>query len=655
MTDDREELKSHLIDFVASNLEKSKSGLYCCPLCGSGTGRNRTGALGLYGEDKTRWKCQACGAGGDLFDLIGAIRGTDTAESFQIAREMYGGAIQTAAARAYSAPVKYEEQQAHNAYEAHADFTAYIEASRKALQQSPEAMDYLQGRGISETTAARARLGYDQRTRSIVIPYNRDGAYYTTRSIEGKAYRKPKTAEAGPQPLYNGADLYNPAAAPVFVLEGEIDALSVIEAGGHAVALCGAKNGRKLLQEIDTKAPAGVIVLSLDNDEAGITASDDLAGELDRRGVPYIVANISGEHKDANEALTADRQAFTMAIQTAIDRAGKFGEQEKEAEREAYQLRSAKAYIKQFTEDIANSAANTAYIPTGYEALDGVLDGGLYEGLYIIGAISSLGKTTFIVQAADQMAAAGADVLIFSLEMARSEIMAKSISRESLYISMEKYGDSRMAKTTRGITTGKRWPNYSGEEVAAIKQAISNYADYSENLYIMEGVGDIGAQQIRQAVADHIRITGKKPVVIVDYLQLLAPNDPRSTDKQNMDKAVLELKRISRDYKTPVIAISSLNRQSYGAQISMEAFKESGAIEYSSDVLIGLQAAGAGGSDFDIDAAKRKDPREIELKILKNRNGRTGDTLAFEYYPLFNLYREGSVRSRQKQPAREWR
>ena len=73
-----------------------------------------------------------------------------------------------------------------------------------------------------------------------------------------------------------------------------------------------------------------------------------------------------------------------------------------------------------------------------------------------------------------------------------------------------------------------------------------------------------------------------------------------------MDKAVLELKRISRDFKLPVIAVSSLNRMSYGQRISMEAFKESGAIEYSSDVLIGLQLRGAGEAAFDPTEAKRK-------------------------------------------------
>lgn len=103
-------------------------------------------------------------------------------------------------------------------------------------------------------------------------------------------------------------------------------------------------------------------------------------------------------------------------------------------------------------------------------------------------------------------------------------------------------------------------------------------------------------------------MTGKTPLVIVDYLQIVAPYNERATDKQNMDKAVLELKRISRDFKLPVIAVSSLNRMSYGQRISMEAFKESGAIEYSSDVLIGLQLRGAGEAAFDRRRRKRKIP-----------------------------------------------
>jgi len=221
--------------------------------------------------------------------------------------------------------------------------------------------------------------------------------------------------------------------------------------------------------------------------------------------------------------------------------------------------------------------------------------------------------------------------------------MAKSISRHSL---INAKGNNINAKTTRGITDGKRWKEYTTDEVIALQKAATNYGEYATRIFIHEGIGDIGVNQIRLTVARHKRVTGNTPVVIIDYLQILAPYNDRATDKLNTDKAVMELKRISRDYKTPVITISSLNRQSYDERISMKAFKESGAVEYSSDVLIGLQLEGVGEKDskgkstFDVDKAKREDPRQVELVILKNRNGKSGDTITYNYYPAFNYFIE---------------
>lgn len=70
---------------------------------------------------------------------------------------------------------------------------------------------------------------------------------------------------------------------------------------------------------------------------------------------------------------------------------------------------------------------------------------------------------------------------------------------------------------------------------------------------------------------------------------------------------------------------------SYGQRISMEAFKESGAIEYSSDVLIGLQLRGAGRGDLRPDGGEKEKSPAIEAVILKNRNGRVGEKIEFEY------------------------
>ena len=289
-------------------------------------------------------------------------------------------------------------------------------------------------------------------------------------------------------------------------------------------------------------------------------------------------------------------------------------------------------------------------MPTGFEKLDGLLDGGLYAGLYCVGAISSLGKTTFVLQIADQLAQLGHDALIFSLEMSRYELIAKSISRTTLLLA----DDPREAKRIKDISVWNRFNNLPQNEQGIIKQAAYEYEGYAKNIRIVEGMGDVTASVIRRAVERHIQARNKIPVVIIDYLQLIAPEEgkERATEKQVIDKAVLELKRISRDHKTPVIAISSLNRQSYKDEANMAAFKESGAIEYSSDVLIGLQLKGVGENGFNVDEAKAKNPREVELVVLKNRNGETGGRLDYFYHTAFHYFKESE---KETKPKTEWK
>ena len=233
----------------------------------------------------------------------------------------------------------------------------------------------------------------------------------------------------------------------------------------------------------------------------------DVSGGLEKMGITFYRIDPYGGHKDANEALMADREAFTAAI----ERGEKIEEEALEAEREKYIQTNTAAHLQAFLNGIAASV-DTPFIPTGIPTLDKILDGGLYEGLYVVGAISSLGKTTLVTQIADQIAQQGYDILIFSLEMARSEIMAKSISRHTLLDVLQNSGNMRDAKTTRGITTGIRYLDYSTAEKELIQRAVNEYGSYAKNIYIHEGIGDIGVEQIRETVKRHITFTGKTPV-----------------------------------------------------------------------------------------------------------------------------------------------
>ncbi|GHT43527.1 hypothetical protein AGMMS49921_11640 [Endomicrobiia bacterium] len=135
-------------------------------------------------------------------------------------------------------------------------------------------------------------------------------------------------------------------------------------------------------------------------------------------------------------------------------------------------------------------------------------------------------------------------------------------------------------------------------------------------------------------------------------MQILSPYNQCLNDKQNVDKNITELKRISRDYNIPVIAISSFNRTNYLNEVSFESFKESGSIEYSADVVIALQLKIAGRQSWTdnkptlnekrkiINETKIKNPREIELVILKNRMYKAWDKIDFNYYPQFDYFEE---------------
>ena len=305
---------------------------------------------------------------------------------------------------------------------------------------------------------------------------------------------------------------------------------------------------------------------------------------------------------------------------------------------------SAGGTIAEF-DNIIQSNANTPAIPTGFKRLDAILDGGLYEGLYTIGAISSLGKTTFCENIADHIAGRGQDVIIISLEMSKYELISKSISRLTFckYLSDTKTFKYEWCKTARGITDGSRYPNYNAEEKQLIKYCRDYYAaNIGNHLYIYEAIGDMNTDIMREIIHRHIDNTGSRPVVIIDYLQLLQHPDKyiNGSDKQRTDANVSALKRLSRDFKIPVIAISSVNRMSYETEITFASFKESGGIEFSSDVVIGLQLAGVGKPDFNVNEAKARDPREIELVMLKNRQAKIGDKISFYYYPMFNNFME---------------
>ena len=181
----------------------------------------------------------------------------------------------------------------------------------------------------------------------------------------------------------------------------------------------------------------------------------------------------------------------------------------------------------------------------------------------------------------------------------------------------------------------------------AYKNAVGN------RLSIIEGNFKCTLAYICEYVTGYIKRNKVKPVVIIDYLQILQTDDTKRSTKELIDNNVTELKRLSRREDIPIFLISSVNRSNYLAPIDFESFKESGGIEYTADVVWGLQLQAINDDIFSkegklkdkrfkIREAKAENPRKLELICLKNRYGISSYSVAFDYYPQFDLFKEDS-------------
>lgn len=589
----REEAREYIIAHGTELLtpDGSKRG-FLCPICGSGSGKKGTG---ISSKDKNKhFTCWAgCFTNADIIDIWGMQNGiADYNEKLKGAAAEFGieiesGYVNTGKSSAQSDFGLPDQEQPDEPEEQKTDFTPFFLQAHKDIEKT----DYWKKRGLTKATVDRFMVGYCEAWRNpktpnapatprLIIPVTKYSylARDTREAIPEyqEAYKKSKAkGEERPNWIFNYKCLES-ATQPIYVVEGEIDAMSIIEAGGEAVAIGSLAFISSFLDLLKEKRPSQPLIISMDNEKDADKkakceeAAQKIASGCQALGITCRIENVAGDCKDANEALVKDYTAFKERVERLKD----FEELER-LQIEEIQRESASNALEGFLSRIEENKKAPFY-STGFVGVDHVLDGGLYAGLYIVGAISSLGKTTFCLQVADNAAQMGNDVLIFSLEMSRDELMSKSISRETALADLAENETTSHAKTTRKILSGEWMDSRSAIEQSIVIKAMQRYRKYAKHIYITEGMGNVGVEQIREKVQAHVKATGKAPIVLIDYLQILAPADIRATDKQNTDKAVLELKRLSRDFKIPVIGISSFNRENYTAPVNLSSFKESG-------------------------------------------------------------------------------
>lgn len=284
-------------------------------------------------------------------------------------------------------------------------------------------------------------------------------------------------------------------------------------------------------------------------------------------------------------------------------------------------------------------------IATGFPRLDDLFFGGLRAGLYVLSAVPSWGKSAFCGQLTDTAAAAGRNVLYFTLEMSTEELAARSISRE-MHLDGLIDNHPERAKSAVQIMYGTRCGEWSDAERSALDRAYTRYQQYADRVYIFEDAQTV--EELRDTVRDFMEQTPnqKPPLVILDYLQIMRPPADAKSTVEGLDRIATDLKRLSRAAQCPLFVLSSVNRDSYkgsggtnSSDSGLASGRGSGAIEFSADVLMlgtWLKAV-TGDGKFSEFEERRRDPRQIAIRVLKNRAGRCGQ-VEFEYLPRVNHF-----------------
>jgi replicative DNA helicase len=206
-------------------------------------------------------------------------------------------------------------------------------------------------------------------------------------------------------------------------------------------------------------------------------------------------------------------------------------------------------------------------VTTGIRRLDEML-GGFQPGcLYTIAGRPSMGKTAIGLTLAINAAISGARVVFHSLEMERTDIVARMIARLT------------------GIPANRQRAQVSMEEFNKIYQVQSEISQWP--LYIDDG-SRLKLSQIRSRAIRQKRRFGLD-MLVIDYLGLMAPADANMNRNYQIEEITTGLKALAKELKIPVLLLAQLNRQVElrdDKRPTLADLRDSGAVEQDSDVVM---------------------------------------------------------------------
>lgn len=243
-------------------------------------------------------------------------------------------------------------------------------------------------------------------------------------------------------------------------------------------------------------------------------------------------------------------------------------------------------------------------IPTGFIEVDKRLSGLQKSDLILVGARPSLGKTSLALDIARKVAVRYEEpVGVFSLEMSRSQIVDRLIAAEAQV-------------NLQDMRTGKL--DLSSDAFDRIQGALDRL---SKAPLFIDDTPSPNILQMR-AMARRLQMEHGLSLLIIDYLQLIAPRNPRDNMVHQITEVSRGLKSLARELQVPVIALSQLSRaadQRDDKTPRLHDLRESGSLEQDSDIVLFISR-----KHKDRDDLSPEEQNTTDIHIAKYRNGATG-------------------------------
>lgn len=245
-------------------------------------------------------------------------------------------------------------------------------------------------------------------------------------------------------------------------------------------------------------------------------------------------------------------------------------------------------------------------VPTGYAYVDHILSGLGKTDLIILASRPGMGKTSFSLNIAVNVAKRQVPVIFFSLEMSKDQLAARILSAEAMV-------DSNIFR--QGVNDPDDWDSLT--QVSELISPLPIYLDDTSAITIAEMKSKI--RQLNRANM----VRGQKPVglVVIDYLQLMSTGKRSENRVQEISEMTRNLKIMAKDLNVPVLVMSQLSRGPEKGRADrvpmLSDLRDSGSIEQDADIVMFLYREGY------YDDGPEVDNTSAILKVAKNRHGST--------------------------------